>query len=235
MANCADNSYTIYYTNLDSGSIQIRKSALITDEFDIALIGKTRLEYGEIFNENLLHVLEHFAVEEDGLNPGNPDLALTFGDLLSHPTTGQIWYNKTQERPFIYIDGSWVVLASLNDAGGNSGVIAHGEQIPLPVKPNGDAFDESECVWTVSPFFIDSEFDFFICTTDVSRNVTAQYRLQGTTVISNGFANFQIVGITENGNIGVIGCAPGPTPTPTPGISASASPVPTPTPTPTPI
>lgn len=62
MANCSDNSYVIYYTNLDQGTIQIQKSALITDELDIALIGKTRLEYGEIFNENLLHVLEHLSL-----------------------------------------------------------------------------------------------------------------------------------------------------------------------------
>ena len=117
MANCADNSYTIYYTTLDFGSIQIRKSALITQStpqnpiaFDIALIGKTRLEYGEIFNENMLHILERFAVEEDEDNPGNPDLTQTFANLLGQPTTGQIWYNKTKENPYIWNGSEWVPL-----------------------------------------------------------------------------------------------------------------------------
>ena len=60
MINCSDNTYYIYYTDASSGAIAIpiAKSSLIQD-IDVTLVGKTRLEYGEVFNENMLHLLEH--------------------------------------------------------------------------------------------------------------------------------------------------------------------------------
>lgn len=228
MANCADNAYVIYYTDLDKGTIQIQKSALITDELDIALIGKTRLEYGEIFNENLLHVLEHFACPEEPGNPGNPDLTLAFGNLLENPTTGQIWYNKTQNKPYVYTSlGTWRSLSSLNDVGGNSGVIAHGQFIPLPIGQDGYNFTIAECAWTVSPFNIPSEADFIHCFSDPVSRVTMQYRLEGQLGLTDGFANYQIIGIRTNTNLGTIDCQSEQAPTSTP----IGSPTPTPTPT----
>lgn len=228
MANCSDNSYVIYYTNLDQGTIQIQKSALITDELDIALIGKTRLEYGEIFNENLLHVLEHFACPEEPGNPGHPDLNRAYGTLLENPTTGQIWYNKTQNKPFVYTSiGTWRPLSSINDIGGNSGVIAHGQFLPLPIGQDGYNFAIDECTWTVSPFNIPSEIDFMHCFSDPVAKVTMQYRLEGQIAINDGYANYQILGIRSNTNIGTIGCQSSLAPTSTP----IGSPTPTPTPT----
>lgn len=228
MANCADNSYVIYYTNLDKGTIQIQKSALITDKLDIALIGKTRLEYGEIFNENLLHVLEHFACPEVPGNPGNPDLSLTYAGLLEHPSVGQIWYNKTQNKPFVYTShGTWRAMASLNDVGGNSGVIAHGEFIPMPIGQDGYNFAIDECAWTVSPFQIPSEIDFMHCFSDPVAKVTMQYRLEGEIALNNGFVNYTIIGIRDNTNLGQIDCQSSQAPTSTP--IGSSTPTPTPT------
>ncbi len=240
MANCADNAYVIYYTNLDKGTIQIQKSALITDELDIALIGKTRLEYGEIFNENLLHVLEHFACPEEPGNPGFPDLTRAYGTLLENPTAGQIWYNKTQNKPFVYTSiGTWRALSSINDIGGNSGVIAHGQFLPMPIGQDGYNFSIDECTWTVSPFNIPSEIDFMHCFSDPVAKVTMQYRLEGQIVLNDGYANYQIIGIRNNTNIGTIGCqslqAPtstpigSPTPTPTPTMTVTITPTITPT------
>lgn len=228
MANCSDNSYVIYYTNLDKGTIQIQKSALITDELDIALIGKTRLEYGEIFNENLLHVLEHLACPEEPGNPGHPDLNRAYGTLLENPTTGQIWYNKTQNKPFVYTSiGTWRPLSSINDIGGNSGVIAHGQFLPLPIGQDGYNFTIDECTWTVSPFNIPSEIDFMHCFSDPVAKVTMQYRLEGQIAINDGYANYQIIGIRNNTNIGTIDCQSPQAPTSTP--IGSSTPTPTPT------
>ena len=230
MANCSDNSYVIYYTNLDQGTIQIQKSALITDELDIALIGKTRLEYGEIFNENIVHVLEHFACPEQTGNPGFPDLNQAFGNLLENPTIGQIWYNKTQNKPFVYIgNGEWRGTSELSDVGGNSGVLAHGQYLPLPISPNGYNFTLSECSWTVSPFHVPSEIDFMHCFTDPTAKVTMQYRLEGTLPLVDGFANYQIIGIKNNTNLGTIDCQSSQAPTSTPLNSATPTPTPTPT------
>lgn len=228
MANCSDNSYVIYYTNLDKGTIQIQKSALITDELDIALIGKTRLEYGEIFNENLLHLLEHFACPEAPGNSGVPDLAVAYGTLLEHPTIGQIWYNKTQNKPFIYSSSEeWTPIGSINDVAGNSGVIAHGQFLPMPIASDGYNFTLEECSWVVSPFNIPSEVDFIHCFSDPVARVTMQYRLEGQLGLSDGFANYQIIGIRSNTNLGSIDCQSSQAPTSTPAVS------PTPTPTPT--
>lgn len=230
MANCSDNSYVIYYTNLDQGTIQIQKSALITDELDIALIGKTRLEYGEIFNENIVHVLEHFACPEQIGNPGNPDLNQAFGNLLENPTIGQIWYNKTQNKPFVYIgNGEWRGTSELSDVGGNSGVLAHGQFLPLPISQDGYNFTLSECSWTVSPFHVPSEIDFMHCFTDPTAKVTMQYRLEGTLPLVDGFANYQIIGIRNNTNRGTIDCQSSQAPTSTPLNSATPTPTPTPT------
>lgn len=228
MANCADNAYVIYYTNLDKGTIQIQKSALITDKLDIALIGKTRLEYGEIFNENLLHVLEHFACPEEPGNPGFPDLNRAYGTLLENPTAGQMWYNKTQNKPFVYTSiGTWRALSSINDIGGNSGVIAHGQFLPMPIGQDGYNFTIDECTWTVSPFNIPSEIDFMHCFSDPVARVTMQYRLEGQIALNDGYANYQIIGIRNNTNIGTIDCQSSQAPTSTP--ISSLTPTPTPT------
>lgn len=48
MINCSDNTYVIFYTDTASGAISIPKSALDQETLDIALVGKTRLEYGEM-------------------------------------------------------------------------------------------------------------------------------------------------------------------------------------------
>ena len=97
MINCSDNTYYIYYTDASTGAIAIpiAKSSLDQTTIDIALVGKTRLEYGGIFNENLLHLLESFASESaDRLTP---DQTKTYLQLLDNPVVGQFWYNKTHE------------------------------------------------------------------------------------------------------------------------------------------
>lgn len=229
MANCSDNSYVIYYTNLDEGTIQIQKSALILDELDIALIGKTRLEYGEVFNENVLHVLEHFACpEEIGAEAPTPDLTIAYGTLLENPTTGQIWYNKTQEKPFVRTPfGEWRPMGTINDVAGNSGVIAHGEFLPLPISTDGYNFSVDECSWTVSPFHLPQEIDFMHCFTDPTALVTMQYRLEGEIALNDGFVNFQIIGIKNNVNLGTIDCQSVAAPTSTPVVSTTPTPTPT--------
>ncbi len=125
MANCNENSYNIRYTDLSKGVLQIQKRELDRERLDIALIGKVRLEYGEVFDENVLHLLEHFAApslpDED-----RPDVSktykksLTIPALLSNPTEGQLWYNKTKEKPFVYsIDDQWIQLGNIDSAARN--------------------------------------------------------------------------------------------------------------------
>lgn len=246
MANCSDNTYVIRYTDSQKGTISIGKSALITDELDIALVGKTRLEYGQIFNENVLHLLEKFACPEDAINRGTPDFDVAYGELLERPIEGQIWYNSTQNRPYVYDGVNWLPLGTLDDVGGNHGVIAHGLPLPRPVSPvTGYEFTYAECSWTVSPFNTEGEVDYMRCLSDPATSVvTMEYRVAGEADLQPGYVNYQIIGIRGNNNLGIVqnpapvpaqSNPPTPTVTSTPAPSVDAgSPVPTPTPTPTP-
>lgn len=236
---CFDNTYNIQYTDASKGVISIPRKALIVDEFDIALVGKDRLEYGQEFDENMLHLLENFAAPEitnspDGPYP-TPDYSSITGNYLENPIEGQTWYNTTQERHFVYNGEHWFPLGTNDDVGGNRGVIAHGLTLPLPVGPvTGNVFDISECSWNVSPFNLPGEVDFMECFTNNAAVVTMRYRLSGNATVFTGYANYQIIGIKDNSNIGnTTPIAPSgtqlptPTPTPTPTVSPSNNVTPT--------
>jgi len=81
-------AYTINKTN---GSILIQLDDSKIDQLstDLTLIGKNVSNYGEVFNENLVHLLENFA------NSSAPNF----------PIIGQIWYDTTDSRLKVY-DGS---------------------------------------------------------------------------------------------------------------------------------
>lgn len=203
MANCSDNTYYIYYTDSAGSVIAIPKSALDQETLDITLLGKTRLEYGEVFNENLLHLLEHFAVGHDVSGEGpedEPSLDDTYANLLENPVIGQLWYNS--ETSDLYLCSSndpvlWKRIDNVSSVGGSSGTLAHGETIPLPVSPDGYEFTQDECVWNIAPFYVEVNGDItsFNIAYDSGRVVTAQY----TTAVDtyDGYVNYIILGIRD--------------------------------------
>lgn len=249
MANCSDNAYVIKYTDKSKGTITITKSALVTNLIDIALVGKSRLEYGEIFNENLLHLLENFACPQDPNDPNKPDLTVAFGELLLRPVQGQKWYNSTQKRLFVYNGDSWIPLARAGDVAGNSGVAAHGTFIPRPIGSDGYVFPYEECSFSVSPHSYKSvtdsaplaEVDYMRCYAQPNGQIVMQFRFRGENELREGYANYQIIGIRGESNISGPSVTPYPVPSPSPSAtpiiapSATATRTPTPTPTSTPV
>lgn len=253
---CNDNTYVIYYTDSRKGTISVPKRSILTDRLDIALVGKNRLNYGEAFDENMLHLLENFAAPENSIILGTPDTSSTIGTVLQNPTEGQLWYNLSKKRLYVLNNvGIWLPLGNNDDVGGSSGVIAHGAAIPLPVSAiTGSAFTLSECSWNVSPWYFPDQIDAMSVFTDNNGVVTAMYKLHGGSTFTPGFANYQIIGIRNNINrgfntpIGPSGTLPPTptqtptptptqtpvTPTPTPSVSPTVSITPTQTPTPTP-
>lgn len=223
MASCTENSYTIRFTDKNKSPIRISKRELNTDSTGIALVGKDRLEYGEVFNENFLHILENFACNANPLNNNEPDLSTTNGASLSNPVEGQLWANKTNNTLYVctFSDAttfSWVPLLKGSDVAGNSGVILHDEFLPKPVSAiSGKIFEYNECVWNVSPFNILGEVDYLKCYAGSDAKVVMQYRVAGDPVLKDGYANYQIIGITGNINIGdvTIPTIPDPTTYPT--------------------
>ena len=67
--------------NKTDGSILVQLDDSKIDQLssDLTLIGKNVSNYGELFNENFVHLLENFA------NSSAPNF----------PITGQIWYDTT--------------------------------------------------------------------------------------------------------------------------------------------
>ena len=243
MANCSDNVYVIKYTDKSKGTITITKSSLVTDLVDIALVGKTRLDYGEVFNENILHLLENFACPSQIGNPDAPDTVTAFGTILSNPIDGQKWFNSTSLRLYVYngTEEIWVPYANQTDVAGNSGIIAHGSYLPRPVAMNGYVFPYSECSFVVSQHSsrsvaedgylpVNTEIDYLRCFVGSDGLVTVQFRYRGESAIRAGYANYQIIGIRGEANTPVvISVTPYPIPSPTPGVSPTTTPTPTPT------
>lgn len=237
-------TYYIKYTNKNKTPIEIDEEDLDNSN-DITLFGRRRLEYGEDMNANLLHILENFACDQDSDNVGNPDtsktstLSETAKKLLATPVEGQLWFNKSQKRMFVWDGLVWIPIAIDGDIAVNWGEICDGEQIPAPHDDDGYIYDYSECVWIVSPRYRSGAFDSLLCYADSNATVTMKYNTSGGE--SAGIATYMIVGIRGNTNLGsaIAITVPVPTQTPTPTVSPSPSvgltstPAPTPTRTPT--
>lgn len=227
----------------------------VNQEFPIALFGREKLEYGELMNENILHLLENFACPEDVVNnPGNPLLSTdplselgALENTLQNAIDGQLWYNKTNELLYLRVDGVWVPLSMFNEIAANYGTIAHGENLPLPVSSTGATFTYEECSWMVSPYNYPEEIDLMRCsTTTDDAQVIMQYSTLGSSGMVSGVANYMIIGIRGNVNLGDNDAVappqlsptatPNPTVTPTGtfGVTSTVTPTVTPTSTVTP-
>jgi hypothetical protein len=236
--------YKIQFTDVEKSPIFILDDTLNSNSLDITLIGKSTMEYGEIFDENILHLLENFACEESTFKAGFPDELKKFSTLLDNQTEGQFWYNKTKKKMTWWTGSSWQQSGSRDDYSGNSGVVAHGQQIPLP---DGVA-SYAECAWFVTPNYVDGHCDYLECYTDAVGTVYSRYRVKGGTNLVASMANYIILGLKNTSNNGgdfplpSVPAVPSPTPTPTVTrtITPTASPVagatrtPTPTPSATP-
>ena len=81
--------YTIDFkdpTDPTKPSFQIQPGQIDTTTTELSLPGKGRVDYGELYNENLVHLLEHFS------SPLAP----------SKPTRGQLWYNSVNKALMLY-------------------------------------------------------------------------------------------------------------------------------------
>ena len=99
-------AYTINLSNgteivaggLSDGSVD-------TSATSLTLIGKNYAGYGEILNENLVHLLENFAQPNSGGNPGPPN-----------PLAGQLWWDTTNNILRVYSGTSWKISTGATSA-----------------------------------------------------------------------------------------------------------------------
>lgn len=219
MANCSENLYVIRYTDVAKGTISIVKSSLVTNVVDITLVGKTRKEYGEVFNENILHLLEGFSCPEASSDAtGNtPDATIAFAELLTvRPVIGQRWYNSTRKRTHFYNGDNWVAMTNTTDVIGISGVIQSGSYLPHPLD-GGTPVPYSQCIWSVSPYgfvtgtspsYTFGEIEYMKCYATALGQVIMEFRFIGESTVRQGKANYTIIGLKGNTNIGTIAYTP---------------------------
>ena len=86
--------YTIDYSDSGKSPIVVNDGTVDTST-SLSLIGKNYTNFGEVLNENQLHLLENFAS----------------GSAPSNPTEGQLWYDTTNNKLMIY-DGSWYTIGA---------------------------------------------------------------------------------------------------------------------------
>jgi hypothetical protein len=240
--DCLLNSYNIRFTDSEVAPIVVSANTVNQNSLDIALFGQSDVEYGELFDENLLHLLENFACPAASSSPATPDLTQATPDTLSNPNIGQAWYNLTNKKLYFWNGTVWMPHANIDDIAALSGVILSGNQIPAPVSSvTGYTFKYSECVWFVSPYQFPEAIEYMECVTDSIGNVTSNYVLSGGSTVVQAYANFIIIGIKNNNNLGTIVTQPvappitlSPTPTPSVTPSVNSSPQPTPVLSPTP-
>ena len=99
-------AYTINLTNgteivaggLSDGSVD-------TSATSLTLIGKNYAGYGEILNENLVHLLENFASPNSGATSGPPN-----------PLAGQLWWDTTNNILRVYSGTSWKISTGATSA-----------------------------------------------------------------------------------------------------------------------
>ena len=68
---------------------------------DLTLIGKNYSGFGEIYNENLIKLLENFAS----------------GDTPTHPIRGQVWFDTSENRVKVYNGNEFIPVSSATIAG----------------------------------------------------------------------------------------------------------------------
>lgn len=228
--------YRINYTDTQKTPIFLNSGVLNSSSLDITLIGMNVMEYGVEFDDDILHILENFAAYENPSDPATPDLTKVIAPVLSHPTQGELWYNKTQSLLFVYTGSAWESLMLRDDVSGNSGIIVHGAQLPLP----SGITSYAQCSWFVSPQYIDANPDYIECYTDQNAVVYSRYRISQSEVLVESLANYIIIGIQNLDNTHVpfplpsVPPAPSTTLTPTPSTSISPTISITPTATPAP-
>jgi len=91
-------AYSINRTSSPASGITVADGS-VNNTFDIAFIGKGYTNYGEIIQENMLHIMENFARATPPTNP----------------TPGQLWFNTNTSVLFVRTEGSPGTWLSLLD------------------------------------------------------------------------------------------------------------------------
>lgn len=170
-----NRGYKVKHTDATLLDIDIPRRIFIEDLVDITLIGKRTLEYGQELNENVLHLLEHFACPALEGNELLPNPSEKLENVLNNPILGQLWYNSTGEHICLWTGVRWERLSRHGNVSGNSGFIFDGEYIPLPHNRYGVKTSIDNCSINVSPMFFNSVPLDYSCFVESDGRVYCKY------------------------------------------------------------
>lgn len=201
-------------SNPGNNPVEVARDTRDTTSVDVTLFGRGTFAYGEELNENLLHLLEHFASAEatrptatthqeqrDAVSNIQPN---TSNWAIRQPTPGQLWANKTTEHLQMYLKSinKWDNLLNSGDVTVNWGTIVDGATIPLPVSATGHIYTEAECAWIIAPAAYGDNIAYMRVAAD-TRLVAARVSTvggeapTGQTPIT---VNYMIIGVRDNVN-----------------------------------
>lgn len=129
-------AYTI--NRWDGTAIAVIEDGTVNQSLDIKLIGKNYAGYGEIQNENFIHVLENFAGGTSPANAvrgqlwydsGNKKLKIYTGDIVGavkqwkpiggaeysttepvYPNNGDFWFDRNRDQLKVRNGDSWLAI-----------------------------------------------------------------------------------------------------------------------------
>lgn len=96
-------AYTVNFTDsVNKGNLVVEENST-NNETSLTLVGRNLSDYGQIVNENFLHLLENFANTSPPINP----------------VEGQLWYDTTSnvDQLKVYDGAQWVSAGGLNKSG----------------------------------------------------------------------------------------------------------------------
>lgn len=185
------------FSPLDPSSyIDIEVGGINTSATDLALVGRTR-EYGEIYNENILHLLENFASSEVP-DTQSQSIFHAVPAVLINPTDGQCWFNTSRKIPYTYFRGRWLPLAYNGHIASNWGTVTNGTALPRPVGSDGYVFPYAECAWIVAPAYIPEEIRGMLCTVNPMTGVVTSTYYDETGATKPFEVFYQIIGVRSN-------------------------------------
>lgn len=95
--------YNVRFTDLvNKGTVTVEENSINTDDTSLQLTGQNLANYGQLVNENFLHLLENFAK-----NTAPPN-----------PVEGQLWYDTTTgvDQLKVYDGTNWIAAGGIKKA-----------------------------------------------------------------------------------------------------------------------
>lgn len=181
------------YIDIDLGGVNNTST-------DLTLVGRTR-EYGEQYNQNILHLLENFASPEVS-DTRTYSIYHAVPDVLLNPVDGQTWFNTTRKINYAYFRGRWIPQSYAGSTAANWGTVLSGVALPRPVGRDGYVFPYAECAWVVAPTYIPSEIKAMTCSVNGTTGVVSATYTPPIGAVQPMEVFYQIIGIKANDYLG---------------------------------